>query len=324
MSRCLGLAEAFEERHVGALFVGDYSPQVAALLGAAGVPHVGPAGPIGSDADVAGLLALARDGASRGVVIDSYTVGADYLASVSAGAPVVFIDDFAALPAYPCAVIVNFTVGAPHRAYPETAAAKLFGPAYMLSRRSVRQLGRKPVPSARATRVLVALGGVDRHGLSERALAALHRADPRLEVKVVVRPGDRTLPALERWVQSFAAGDVLVGLDSLAGPYAWADACVSGGGLSKYETALLGLPTGALSQTEGEAEDTRRFATMGLVLDLGGPDVEGRPLAGPLEELLGDEARRRALHFASGQVFPTDPTARTADEVLARLASGQP
>lgn len=319
VSRSLALAEALSEEGVAALFVGEFSEQARGLLESAGMEFRAPGGPVGSEADLAALSQLAAERRALGFIVDSYAVGASFLASLSARAPLAVLDDFAALGEYDCAAVLNMTVSGVSSTYPTGRATLLLGPEYLLARRAVRRLGRKPAPSARAERALVALGGVDRHGLTARVLGALAEVGSSLQVRVVLRPGDGALGSVQTALTRFASAEVLSGLDSLASLYAWADVCVGGGGLMKYETALVGLPTGVLAQTEGEARDVVRCAERGFVLELGGPDEQSRPRALDLARLIQDGEVRTRLYAASAALFGGDPALRAARAVLGAL-----
>lgn len=322
LSRCLALAEALRERDSTALFIGDYSTHALALLKGAGVDHVASLAPVGSTDDVAVTLDAVTTNHALGLVVDSYAVDAGYLATLSARAGTIFIDDLGTLPTYRCAAVLNFTARALHLAYPRGSAVQLIGPTYLLVRRAVRRVTRRP-PEKRTRRVLIALGGAGGE-LTMRVLDALERIDVSLDVCVVVRPDDRKHKDIERHMRPFRSSRVLTGLDHLAEPYTWADVCITGGGLMKYEASSLGLPTGVLAQTVLESDDVLQCAALGFVLDLGGPDVSERPLGAPLASLIEDHTVRRALHAASSCSFAGDTTARAADAVLSVLRDRDP
>jgi UDP-2,4-diacetamido-2,4,6-trideoxy-beta-L-altropyranose hydrolase len=319
VSRSVALAEAMAERGVVSLFVGEHSAPARALLQAAGMARRDAGGALGSDADVADLRRMLGADAPLGCVVDSYLADAAYLAALGASCPLVVLDDFAALSRYPCAAIVNVTVTGSHLLYPE-GPVRLVGPRYLLARAALRRLGRKAAPVASAKKVLVALGGVDRHGLTEKVLEALARTDAGLSVRVIVRADDARRAAIAERLNAFASARIEASLDDLAEPYAWADACIAGGGLMKYEAGFLGLPVGVLAQSDGEADDVARCVALGFVHDLGGPGAASRPAPTALAALLRDATLRTALHAASADVFGPDPTALVADTLLAALA----
>ncbi len=312
LSRSIALAEACREAGETCRFVGRYETAGSAILAAAGFPaHV-------LDEGADDLEVLARNAAGRVVVLDDYGFDAELVARAAALFPVVVLDDFARLTRYPASsTILNFTVEAEALAYPG-GPRLLLGPRYFLARRALREL-RTRISSApeRAHRILVSIGGVDRHGACSIATSALLSIAP--EAHVVVAAGTSS-PALEetaRLLASRGRGEVVVAVPSLAPLFATADAVVSGGGLTKYEAAYLGLPTAVLSQTADQESETRAFVRRGLALDLGSAEtVTAAALASRLEPLLTDARARASLSERCLAAFPVDPTLDAARALL--------
>jgi len=302
VSRCLALAEALEERGAATLFCGAFGERAAGLLTAAGRPSQ-PAAP--------DLAELARERGCSAIVLDSYALDAqtlEALAPARTGLGLLVIDDFAAFAEYPAgAIVLNFTVVARDLVYRGRDLVRLLGPEHLLVRRALRELRARERTVRRPPRhVLMALGGGDPFGLAVGLAGTLTRAFPELTVH---------LPAS-------AYGELperVTALDDaqLAPGFAWADIAVTGGGLTKYEAAYLGVPPLAISQSDGEAADTERFVAAGLGADAGhaastGPEDRERALL----RYVRDAALHDRLRAAAARVFPTDPTARVAEIVL--------
>jgi spore coat polysaccharide biosynthesis predicted glycosyltransferase SpsG len=134
---------------------------------------------------------------------------------------------------------------------------------------------------------------------------------------VVVGATSGSASALTARLRGFGhESSVAVQRPDLAADFAWADICVSGGGLTKYEAAYLGVPVGVLSQTSEQADETRRFASHGLALDLGlWCETGERELRDGLARLYRDAGLRDALGATGLRIFPDDPTARAAESV---------
>jgi UDP-2,4-diacetamido-2,4,6-trideoxy-beta-L-altropyranose hydrolase len=306
LSRCLGLAEALEEQGAAVRFFGEYGNAARRMLQSASVTFEAVEGWSGS-----ALVARVACGAA-GVVVDSYQIDADAIAEAGVVAPVLVVDDFARLPSYACAAILNFTVAAPGLAYPPFPR-RLLGPSYFLVRRSLRRLRASLArPAPRASRVLLSFGGGAWQAAARAALDALLELAPSLAVTVVAGSGEDEGVAAR--VERFEGGGrVLRDLPDLSEPFAWADACVSGGGLTKYEAAYLGLPVAVLSRTADEASETKRFVGEGLAIDLGDPfAVDRARVHGGLAGLIGDEGLRSRLHEAGRARFSPDPTTAAA------------
>ncbi len=297
VSRCLALAEALEERGVASLFRGAYSDRARGLLAEAGMPTV-------EDAP--------RD--CRAVVVDSYSVTAEDLALLAparTGAALLVIDDFAALDEYPAgALILNFTVGAAELDYRGERLVRLLGPAHLLLRRALRELHGRRTPQREARRVLLALGGSDRFGLTGELAAALTDTDPGLTVRIAA--GEHG-PLPER-ASVLPPGQLTDG-------FAWADIAVTGGGLTKYEAAYLGVPPLIVSQSDGEHAETQAFVRAGLGVDGGhGATVLREDRARSVARFVHDVELHDRLRRTAAAVFPDDPTALVAQALTTSVA----
>ena len=319
LSRCLALAEGFVEIGWACTFLGRFEPGARTLI---------------TGAEMACLTMLGADELDEtrkaieaseacAMVVDSYDVTDSYIVGVeAAGVPVLVIDDFGKLARYECAGILNFTVRAEQVCYPRRDQLFLLGPEYLLVRRCLRDLRSRTRPrSGEVRRVLIAMGGVDADDLSGRVVRTVFEQAPQVAVSVVV---GAAYAHLERLSSVLAAnpGDpsVSVQVRDMAGEFSRADACLCAGGLTKYEAVYLGIPAAVVSQNEPQAEDTRVFAQMDLVLDCGlaVPGDEG-DLPG-VERLLRDKHLRADLSKRGLEFFPNDPT-RQAVESFARHVS---
>jgi spore coat polysaccharide biosynthesis predicted glycosyltransferase SpsG len=297
VSRCLALAEALAETGVRALFCGEFNRRAEGLLAEAGMPTEAAIG-------TAGVAGLAHDGGCGAIVVDSYGFDAADMEALSpqrTGAALIIIDDYAALSEYPAgARVLNFTVGAPELEYRGRDLELLLGPRYFLVRRAVRQLRAQRQTVRRPARhVLVALGGGDRFGMSVGLAGALTSAYPELEVRLA--PG--AYENLPERVDALPAGQLTPG-------YAWADIAVTGGGLTKYEAAYLGVPPIIVSQSLAEDAETQRFTRAGLGADAGYAERVSEDL---LVEFVRDVELHGRLRDAAAGVFPDDPTGHVAE-----------
>jgi len=307
VSRCLALAEALAEREIASIFCGAFDAPARRLLGEAGVP-IEPA----RCAEEVSRLASER--ACTGIVADSYDFDAAYLEVLGTGrarASLLVIDDFAAMSEYPDgALVLNFTVGAPQLEYRGSDLVRLLGPDYLLVRRALRALralgDRRP---RRTRRVLVAMGSGDLLGLSVGVAKTLRSAAP--DVAVRLAPGSYgDLPA---HVELLTDGQLAPG-------FAWADVCVTGGGLTKYEAAYVGAPPLVVSQTDLEAVETRHFADAGLGVDAAhGKRVNPRTLEETLRSYVCNVELHDQLRRTAAAAFPDDPTGAVAEIFAGRL-----
>lgn len=317
LSRCLALAEALTDASAACRFIGNYGDSGLALLSGAGmdsVPHA--AGP-DSDADLALTLHAAEEFAADLCLVDHYGIDDPYLVEVHAATPVWLIDDFGARSGYRrlCRGLLNFTVDAPNLPYPREDVRCLLGPGYLPVRRALRELrSADRVPTAGGRKLLIAIGGHDRFQLTTRIVETLIPEAADWEIRAIVGGSYEGREHLADLLKHFASGSrVESNLPNLAEPFGWADLCLCGGGLTKYESAYLGVPVGVLSQTDEQADETVQFAAQGLAADLGRAEsLEPERLL----RWLNNAESHVALHRASREVFPLDPTGAAATEIL--------
>lgn len=310
LSRSLALAEAWRRAGGEAVFLGHWSGAAFTLLASCGFPFRAATAPTGTAEDAAALAGFAGSEAADGVCVDSYAVDATWVASVAAhGVAVTLIDDFAQLTDYSaCAGVLNFTVESERLEYSGLSfAQRALGPEYFPARENLRRARarNRSRASAAPARVLIALGGGDRLSLTMPLYHSLHRLQPGVQVRALLADG----PARAA-VAGLRAEDFPAPAGDLAEHYVWADACVTGGGLVKYECAYLGLPMAIISQTAEQQAETERFCAAGFGWDLA-PGGQTDICEARLDEFL----HRGARAGTSPSRFPAD----SADRAVAAL-----
>jgi spore coat polysaccharide biosynthesis predicted glycosyltransferase SpsG len=157
------------------------------------------------------------------------------------------------------------------------------------------------------------MGGVDLHDSTSYLVNVLSCLAGRLSLHVIVGRDYRHQRRLRSLLDGFRQVSVTTQLTDLADEFAWADLCFCGGGLTKYESAYMGLPAGVMSQNTEQAKETIQFADNGLAFNLG---VHGECAEDVLIErvslLLTDRSLRKSLSEAGLAVFPDDPTGKAA------------
>jgi UDP-2,4-diacetamido-2,4,6-trideoxy-beta-L-altropyranose hydrolase len=320
LSRGLALAEALRELGSEAFFWGRYSPSAVCRIKQAGFKCGVTRQVTGSAGDMRTTVRVLGASGVRAVVVDSYEVDAEFVGGIeAAGLPVILIDDFCRLKSYPCSGVVNFTVNAPRLPYPRDIPLRLLGPRYFLARRKLRRLRRRMEATPKdGNHLLVAIGGTDRHDMSPLVARALRPLAQAVTLRVVIARHYRRGAALGRMVREFKRGSrLLCELPDLAQAFGWADICISGGGLTKYEAAYLGVPVGVISQTRAEAEETRLFAAWGLAVDFGlAETINEHGLTGKVLDWLADHRARHEQQRCGWKTFPADPTEACAKAVV--------
>lgn len=323
ISRSLGLAEALVEANCECLFLGRFDDAIRRRLESAGMRSELLEADSWSRKDATALTSIAVQADALGVVIDSYLLGPEYLEQVQpSGIPALVIDDFAELSHYSCAAVLNFTSRAEGLSYPRDIGRSFLGPAWFPGRRNLRSLrARGSRPSDRVRQVLVAAGGSDAYDFVTPVLVSLLACDRTLSVRVVVTTAQAVRPALLAQLAMFDGESLAVSeLPDLADELTFADLCISGAGLTKYEAAYVGVPVGVLSQNVGQAKDAARFADLGLAMDLGpASQIDPQTLTMQLKRLLTDRVQRESLQRHGIEMFPSDPAQDLSVALLAEV-----
>ena len=316
LSRCIALGEAFGSSKIDIVFVGRFDDAAIAQIAASGFGCAGFANSINEGDDERERL---RDLiSSEGIIIvDSYRTTPAYLRGLkSLGRPLVLLDDFATLEEFPCDVILNFTWGARSLGYPP-GLKLLLGPNYFPARRRLVELRKGSITRDRSgpvSNLLIAVGGADLKRIAARLIRILRANHTDLCVRIIAANDDD----LSDDLRDFGHGSgVLPRQRDLADQFLWADACISGGGLIKYESAFMGVPAAAISQNEGQAEETIAFSGAGLVHDLGLAESRtDEELEIAIDTFLADEIDRGNMIDKCREAFPADPSANAAAAIL--------
>lgn len=211
------------------------------------------------------------------------------------------IDDFTKTD-FPHDIQIIPYCGAENMSYKSRENSKLLlGPDYFIFRQEFIEAAKVHREIRKdAQNILVTMGGSDLLNLTikvVKALTGLHVTSPKL--RIIIGPSFETSvkPEVERILKGLKGDyELLVGRDELANLMLWSDLAITGGGLTKYETAVTGTPTIIISQIVREAERNREFEKEGTALHLGlGSEVEEQDIVEAVEKLLGDYALRAEM-----------------------------
>lgn len=153
----------------------------------------------------------------------------------------------------------------------------LVGPAFFIFRQEfvdAAKTRRKIAKDAR--RILVTLGGSDRVNVTLRVAEALKKlGKASLDLRIVIGVCDTKIAQsrkheLENTLKNFGGKyQLIMRNDEMAKLMLWSDLAITGGGLTKYETAVTGTPSVIISQSDREATMTEEFEANGTTLHLG-------------------------------------------------------
>ena len=192
--------------------------------------------------------------------------------------------------------------GAQNMNYESHGGTKLLlGPAYFIFRQEFIEAAKVSREIRKdAQNILVTMGGSDPLNLTIKTAKALNRLNKTsLNMRIVVGPGFDTMvkPEVEAILEDCPGNcEELTGRGDIADLMLWSDLAITGGGLTKYETAVTGTPTIIISQTVREAEKTEEFEREGTASHLGlGSEVAEDAIVEAVERLVGDCALRAEM-----------------------------
>ena len=177
----------------------------------------------------------------------------------------------------------------------------LMGPKYFIFRQEFVEAARaKRDIKKDARNILVTMGGSDPSNLTMRIikiLAGMNRDPLNLRIVIGILYSDQVRQELES-ILAGHSGDykLIMGSDNMADLMLWSDLAITGGGLTKYETAVTGTPSIIISQTAREAEMSTEFEKGGSALHLACISQIGEAdIARAIEKLLEDNVLRSEM-----------------------------
>ena len=205
---------------------------------------------------------------------------------------------------YASDVVINPSYGAEELPYRSPNGTQyLLGPRYSLLRREFIEVAGRPREVRRqANRVAVTLGGSDLGGLAGNVLQALSGVDvdPPLEVRLGLGLEAYRRTEVAEAIDRFGGRCELFDVGSnIAEVLLWSDVAVTGGGLTKYETALTSTPSLILSQADHQHNLMEKFSLARTSRYLGrGTQVSEAHIRDAVRGLLVDHETRLAMSNA--------------------------
>jgi len=309
--RCLAFAQGLEEIGVKSIFViRNYEQEVAELIGY----YKCDVEPIPKSCSFKEDLLLTSELADQHNVkliitdlcnIDTLANPGEYSGYLQGlkdtGKFLITIDDLNEM-AFPCDIVVNPNYGAEKMSYDFSSSTKfLLGPAYFIFRQEF-------VEAAKVTRevkenarnILITMGGSDPLNLTIKVAKALRQPSItplNLQIVLGLSYPDSIKQGVNEALKDFRGNyELIQGSDNLAELMFWSDLAITGGGLTKYETAVTGTPSIIISQVAHQADLVKEFEKEETALNLGlGSQVNEEDIALAVERLLKDNALRAKM-----------------------------
>jgi UDP-2,4-diacetamido-2,4,6-trideoxy-beta-L-altropyranose hydrolase len=208
------------------------------------------------------------------IVIDGYHFDTDYQSHIKqAGYRLLAVDDNAHLDYYYADIVLNQNINAEHLQYHfESNTRLLLGLRHVLLRPEF--LNRAPskikIPQV-SQRLLVTMGGADKHNQTQKVIRALENAHiDGLEVVVVIGSAN---PHLQQIQSESRLADlpvrVVSNAQNMAELMSWADLAVSAGGTTCWELAFMGLPALVIILADNQKAVAQGLDKAGAAVNLG-------------------------------------------------------
>jgi len=298
--RCLALAQAWQDGGGSVVFaISECPPALDERLRSEGIEIFSVAAASGSERDAAETVALATARSAPWVIVDGYQFGISFQKAVDeSGLKLLLIDDVGDAPQFHATAILNHNIYAVPDLYDGKVGGGelLLGPKYALLRREFSrwQGWRREHPEV-ARKVLVTMGGSDPENATLMVLTALQQtAVADLDVRVVIGGANPHYDNLSRFA-SQAGFDIelMRNVTDVPALMAWADAAVSGAGITCLELALMQLPAIILTLAENQRLVAENLSRQQLALSLGDYRSLSVPeLADSITKLLLDREKR--------------------------------
>ncbi len=192
--------------------------------------------------------------------------------------------------------------GAENMNYKSYGGTKLLlGPAYFIFSQGFTEAAKVNRAMRKdAQNILVAMSGSDPFKLTLKVAKVLNKLKVNfLNLRSVIGPGFATAikPELERTLKGFQGNhEIIIESDNMPDLMLWSDLAITGGGLTKYETAVTGTPSIIISHSDLGAARTKEFEKGGSALHLGPiSEINEDDIVEAVEKLLGDDSLRAEM-----------------------------
>ena len=283
---------------------------------------------IGSDADAAEVIRLARQHSAPWVVIDGYNFGAAYQQTIKrAGMRLLTIDDTGEAAPYCADIVLNQNITANESLYEqrEPHTKLLLGTNYVLLRREfTSRMGQRRQLPPKAHRLLVTMGGSDPENVMEKILRGLHQCRAlKLEVRAIIGAANPHVKSL-RTVAGESGLEICLEekVADMSAMMAWADVAISAAGTTLWELAFMGVPAITVEVADHQRPIGTAAAQRRVSVNLGWhASLAEAAIAEKVRELVRDGDRRRQMSERGQRLVDGRGASRVLEQLLA--ASGQ-
>ncbi len=323
LMRCLALAQAWQEKRGGVIFVTTEKPPIENRLKEERFEVVGLSSvERGSLEDAKQFSALATQKNANWVVLDGYAFNAAYQKEIkAAGHRLLVIDDNSEEKHYYADFILNQNLYAHEALYegkkgPSTRL--LLGTDYALLRKEFLkwQTWKREIPK-RACKLLMTLGGGNSLPFALEALRNLQNHKIKnLEIILVTGLTGSNEKELQIALKNFPSKISLKShIPDLSEWMAWADVAISAGGTTCWELAFMGVPTITIILADNQEKNAQELAESGVSVNLGWHTKLSSSLEDSLKDLIENEKARSSMSRKGRALVDGEGSKRVVDAV---------
>ncbi len=206
-----------------------------------------------------------------------------------------------------------------------TATAKnaLTGLSYYVFPESLSTLVSSKIFPKEIQRVLITLGGSDPYRITPVIVRALCGAHPGLRFTVVVGPWFASVERRELLELAAQHGNMecVVEPGHLGHLYLASDFAITSGGLTKFETALFGIPSFIFANNRQEEDLSMEFSTLGASVFMGSAEkLDSQKLMKEFEQLLAQDIRFGEMSRKGRQILDIHGGERVIEYIQQNLS----
>lgn len=279
--RCLALAQCCQDRGWQCFFLSRCQSDVLeSCIRREGFEYVQYNMSHPNNYDYKRTLSLIASFNPEWIVIDGYFFTPDYLQALhETESKILVIDDDNLLPHYPVDIILNTGLDSDKLTYHNHPHTKLLlGPEFSLIRKQfIVQRHEVALSKNVATKILLTMGGSDPDNVTLHIVRALKKIKMEdLFVRIVLGPANLHFKSLKQEIQKSAFSNKrqcptfrLEKDPNMAECMVWADAAISGAGVTCLELCYMGVPFVSIELAENHQSAAKKIEGFGACLNLG-------------------------------------------------------
>lgn len=251
------------------------------------------------------------------VIIDDYSISQEYVDFVATlSLKSIFIDDFNTLNLRKADLVINFTINAAALNY--SSRTNALGTSYFIVKPELLPLREKNSRQFdhKITNVLLFFSGLsDLSAIGLQILKILDKQCKGLEINFITSSTTALLESTKLLLNNKI--NLINPTYAIEELYSAANLVISGGGLTKYESAYCCIPCAVISINEGQHQETLNFEAAGLTYELSFfSTFNEQNFKIKLMQFMNDNLLRKQLYDNCVLKFNTHSSEKLADTIL--------